>query len=211
MNHLAAIAVVLGLAAAPAGARCVTADDLATGVSFKRQDGRSGLAKQKGGEVDINYATAPKSEWEDHRRGEFGIYENYWFSYPSEELVIGQGPGGTFDYKLQGKPPVPVAGQSWASQVAVTVSTNNGSENGDSEQKFTLDVTYRFLETKQVKLSGCTYTILPVEATFTGEGADFTRRWLYFPDLGFGLETRLTDRNTNVDDKMGLTALTPKG
>ncbi len=60
---------------------------------------------------------------------------------------------------------------------------------------------FTYLAAGRGKLSGCTYRILPVEAAITGKDATQTRRWPYFPDLGFGLET--------VHDgvKNGLTAL----
>lgn len=203
--------LILLLTTSPVAAECVTAANLTTGITFKRQDGRSGWAQSNGAVVEIDYATDPGNDWGDYREGRLGIYESKWSWYPSDEAVMGLGPGAGYDYKLAGKPPMPSAGMRWQSKVKVTASTDNGGEGGVERQSYTLKVSYTALAAKSVKLSGCTYTILPIEAHFTSDHTDLTRRWLYFPDLGFGLETRVIDHLTGEDRKLGLTTLTAKG
>lgn len=200
-----ALALLL-LTASPAAA-CVTAADLADGIAFKRQDGRSGWAQADGAGVSIDYASDPDNDWSDYRKTRLGIYESLWSWSPSDEAVMGQGPGAGYSYKLAGKPPAPAAGMAWASKVKVTETTDDGSENGQQSQSYTLKVSYTAQAAKTVRLSGCSYTILPIEAHFTGDHTDLTRRWVYFPDLGFGLETRVTNHLTGEDRKLGLTAL----
>ena len=72
-------------------------------------------------------------------------------------------------------------------------------------------VSYSYLAESTATLSGCSYRILPVEATFINAETDLTRRFIYFPDLGFGLETRVIDRKGDASRELGLTSLTPKG
>lgn len=198
------------LLSSPALADCVTKDDLAVGVTFKRQDGRAGEIVSTGGKgYDIKYATEKTSEWQDDRDALMGIYESSWSWYPSDEMIVGSGPGGYYTFKIAGKPPVPEPGTSWKTTVKITDSQDNGSENGAQVTKHSVKAVYSFQPTKEAKLSGCTYTILPVEATFIGEDTHKTRRYIYFPDLGFGLETRFTDHSSGEDRKLGLTAMTP--
>ncbi len=205
------IAVLLALLPGLAEARCVTAEDLATGIAFKRQDGRTGLAVAQDGGVLVDYATNPKGAWQDLRKTDRGIYEATWAWTPTEEYYVGGGPGGGWQYAIQGKPPEPEAGATWKTTVRVTESHYDGTESGGPVLKYLLKAVYSFQDVKEAKLSGCTYRIQPVEATFTGKNTHFTRRWIYFPDLGLGLETRVTDHAGGEDRQLGLTALKPKG
>ena len=196
-------------ATSPALADCVTKDDLARGVAFKRQDGRAGLIKAKGKGFEIDYALGSKTAWQDQRSAIMGIYETALAVTPTDEYYVGGGPGGLYGYKFVKKPPVPTEGASWKSVVKVTDTQDNGTENGPEISKYSVDVVYSFQAVKEAKLSGCSYRIMPVEATFTGENTHLTQRYIYFPDLGFGLETRVTVHNSGEDRKLGLTALTP--
>ncbi len=195
--------------AAPAFADCVTKDDLARGVAFKRQDGRAGLIKAKGKTFEINYAVGSKTAWLDERDAVMGIYETAWAYTPTDDHYVGGGPGGLYAYKFVKKPPVPAEGTAWQSKIKVTETQDNGTEFGPEVSKTSIAVVYSFQPIKEAQLSGCPYRIMPVEATFTGENTHLTQRWIYFPDLGFGLETRVTVHNSGDDRKLGLTALTP--
>lgn len=201
--------LALCLAAPPALADCVTPDSLPRGVSFKRQDGHKGTIHFDSKDFAINYAADSKTAWEDERDSHLGIYDTAWTWTPTDEYVVGGGPGGYYSFKFSGKPPVPEVGQTWKSTISVAETQDNGTESGPETYSYKLKVTYSFQDTREAKLSGCTYTIQPVEATFTGKNTHLTRRWIYFPDLGFGLETRVTDHQGGDDRKLGLTALTP--
>ncbi len=203
----------LALLALPglANARCVTADDLATGITFKRNDGRPGIAISEGGGVFIDYASPATTDWQDQRSTDRGIYEKNWAWTPSDEMVVGLGPGGGYRFTIKGKPPEPTAGNTWKTSIKVRASFPDGTESGGQVLTYTVQAIYSFQAIKEAKLSGCTYRIQPVEATFTGKTLHQTRRWIYFPDLGFGLETRFTDHSSGEDRQLGLTALKPKG
>lgn len=200
MRH-AILAACLTLLPLGALAECVTADSLAKGVSFKRADGRAGRVVARDGGIYVDYA-AGEGLWTDERQTLLGIYETNTASFFSDEELIGSGDTRQ-TWKFRGKPPVPKAGESWKTRISADAVTDNSSEQGYQEWSGKFDAVYTFLPEMEAKLSGCTYRAIPVEATFLGEDGGFTRRWLYFADLGFGLETK-RDGTGN-----GLTALKP--
>ena len=200
MRH-AILAACLTLLPLGALAECVTADSLAKGVSFKRADGRAGRVVARDGGTYVDYA-AGKGLWTDERQTLLGIYETNTTSFFSDEELIGSGDTRQ-TWKFRGKPPVPKAGESWKTRISADAVTDNSSEQGYQEWSGKFDAVYSFLPEMEAKLSGCTYRAIPVEATFLGEDGGFTRRWLYFANLGFGLETK-RDGTGN-----GLTALKP--
>ena len=197
--------------ALPAHADCVTPDSLAKGVSFKREDGHTGIIRAAGKMFEIDYATNSNGIWRDKRLSRLGIYDTEWQSTPTNENYVGGGPGGDFSYKFSGKPPLPKADTTWATTVSERKSLEAGLQSGPVITRSSYKVTYSYLPTKTAKLSGCSYTIQPVEAHFTNKNTDLTRRFIYFPDLGFGLETRVIDRKGDASRELGLTSLTPKG
>lgn len=205
--------LALSLAALPSllRAECVTAESLAGGVTFKREDGHSGLIQTAGKGFAIDYATNSKTAWTDHSETLRGIYETGWQSVPTDEYYVGGGPGGDFSYEFTGKPPVPAAGKRWKTKVSERKSLEAGLESGPEVTRTSYAVTYSFRASKTAQLSGFSYTIQPVEAVFQNNDTHLTRRWIYFPHLGFGLETRVTDHIGGSSRELGLTALTPKG
>ncbi len=202
---------LLLLTALPAAAECVTPASLAKGVTFTREDSRSGLIRAERHGFAVDYATNSKTAWQDQRLSRFGIYDIEWHSTPTDDYFVGGGPGGNFSYKFSGKPPLPKADTTWSTTVSERKSLEAGLQSGPVISRSSYKVTYSYLPTKTAKLSGCTYRILPVEAHFTNAETDLTRRFIYFPDLGFGLETRVIDRKGDKSRELGLTSLTPKG
>ena len=196
------LALLLCLALTPGAslAECLTADSVLSGARFKRADGRTGRVVAKDGGIFVDYA-AGKGMWTDERQTHLGIYELNTTSYFSDEELIGSGETRQ-TWKFRGKPPVPEAGESWKPRISAHSVTDNSSEQGYQEWSGKFDAAFSFLPEIEAKLSGCTYRAVPVEATFLGDSGGFTRRWLYFPDLGFGLETKRDGTG------IGLTALT---
>ncbi len=182
------LAVCLALSPLAAAADCLTADSLTTGIVFKRADGRSGLAIARDGGVFIDYSTGPGT-YTDERQTSMGIYETRQTLYLSDEQLIGDG-DTVIDWTFRKAPPVPQPYESWKAKVATYVISYNSSEIGYNESKGKLEVVYEFGERREVKLSGCTYAAMTVEATFIGDTSGGTQRWIWFPDLGFGLETQ---------------------
>ena len=194
-----ALSACLALLPLAAAADCLTADSIRSGVSFKRADGRIGRAVARDGGIFVDYA-AGKGMWTDARQTLLGIYELTTTSFYSDEELIGSGETRQ-TWKFRGKPPVPQAGESWKTEISDYTVTDNSSEQGYQDWSGKFDAVFAFLPEMEAKLSGCTYRAIPVEATFLGENGGFTRRWLYFADLGFGLETKRDGTG------IGLTAL----
>jgi hypothetical protein len=193
-------ALVLSLAVlAPAlvEARCVEAGDLRAGITFKRQDGRLGLVRsgKDRGVVVVDYDSASGVS-RDMRRSLWGVYE-------TRTTLQGKGGETVISWKFEPRPQEPQAGGGWAGTVregrrgageALQLPGFGAleKEEFDAVRKGArvLRVSYSFLPERVVKLSGCRYRVVPVEAVFAGAGQGFSRRWVYFADLGFGLETR---------------------
>lgn len=178
----------LALTTLPAGAECLTGASLETGVVFSRADGRSGLVERRGTEVFIDYDTGP-TPWTDERQGPWGIYETHVVQYFQDEDAVGGGPTDA-TRNFVGKLSEPLPDTGWTGKVRSDVWQTNSSEAGGFGYKVKYAASYAFLPEKTVKLSGCSYRAIPVEASFVAKDDSYTRRWLYFPDLGFGLETR---------------------
>jgi hypothetical protein len=197
------LGICVGLLPVAGFAGCVTQDTLDKGVVFKRADGRSGMVTRADGGIFIDYATG-SGYWTDERQTQLGIYETGARMYFSDEETIGGG-DRVLTWKFRGKPVVPSAGDSWKTKISEKAVHYNSSEVGHYDTKDKLEAVYAFLPEETVTLSKCEYRVIPVEATFVCSEGGFTRRWLYFADLGFGLETR---RGTAEN---GLLAFKPAG
>lgn len=201
----------LGLAALPlvaapalAGEACQPIDP-AKGIVFKRQEGTRGLVRREGdGTLVIDYVTN-KGDWMDRRRSRMGIFELGRELNESEYPLVGSAPP-EWVWKFPGKLPEPEAGKSWSGTVRETliqISYGEEMKENRSETKSRWQATYRFLERKEVKISGCFYLILPVEAEFVSGAAKRSQRWIYFEREGFAIETRADGKDN------GIVAMTP--
>ena len=184
---------------------CTGTLSLHRGIAFRRKDGSRGLARQESdGAVVIDYITN-QGERTDRRRVVQGVFETWRLYAESEFPVVGSAPP-EWTWKFSPKPVMPEAGGGWKGKVAelrdeVGYGTNMKESHKRSRTSWTAE--YRFLAREEVKISGCYFLILPVEASFTGDLGTRSQRWLYFEQHGFGLETR----RDGVGN--GLTALTP--
>jgi hypothetical protein len=84
------------------------------------------------------------------------------------------------------------------------MSDFSGTPQGGRER---MTAVYAFLEPNEVTLSGCGYQVIPVEVRLTSRERDYTRRYAYFPALGFAIETRVTNNQTGTVDTNGITGL----
>ena len=186
----------------PALAACQGAD-LAKGISFKRKDGTRGLARREGdGTVVIDYVTN-RGYRVDQRKVQNGVFEIARIVQDEEEMVVGSS-APDYAWSYSPRTITPEDGATWKGRVKetreVTLSDENSTVNR-SRDKWT--ASFRCFEPREVSLSGCDYQALTVEAEFTNDTGSRSQRWVYFPHLGLGLETR-RDAVTN-----GLTALGP--
>lgn len=193
----------LGLTATAATAECLTANSIDKGVVFKRQTGDVGFVVRKGNAVHIDYVTNRPSV-QDERVAAFGIYETQHDYYPWGPDMVGAGTVSTeTTYAKRGPEPAP--GLAYQTGWRTKVTDHAPVENGPIVTRGKGTVTFLYQEVKEVKLSGCTYRAMGVEATIQSPDGWTKQRWVYFTDLGFGLETRVT---TATDDyKRGLVEL----
>jgi hypothetical protein len=199
--------------AAPAAAACLDAASIDRGVVFTRADGRSGTAIRQGKAIRVDYA-AGDPQWTDTRLALWGIFDQsgevFRASLAEGEAMVG---GGvlTYVWKHGSTPPEPAPAKDWSTTIREATQEEVGLETGPERARRTYTARYRFLEAKEVTLSGCSYASIAVEASYASADVSFARRWVYFPDLGFALETRSSDPrgHTGGARKIGLTAMGP--
>ncbi len=175
----------------PAAADCLTADSLKTGITFTRADHSVGHIQTEGRGAVVNYVTNHNG-WYDKRTVTAGVFETDFTASLTEEVMVGS-TVPEFKWSFRPKPAQLTAGQSWTGTIRqVESSTSFGAQMVEhpSKQSSDMTATYTALAETEAKLSGCTYRIMPVEATFAAQDGPHTRRWIVFPDLGFGLETK---------------------
>lgn len=88
---------------------------------------------------------------------------------------------------------MPQAGDGWAGtakDVVQNVTDGAAMKANVSRFKTSYTANFAFLPETTAKLSGCTYRMIPGEAVFTGPDKSRSQRFVFFPDLGFGLETK---------------------
>lgn len=185
----------------PAEAACRPLD-LAQGIAFTRKDGSKGVARREGDEVRIDYVTN-RGAWTDIRRARNGVFEVSRTVEESVEPMVGAS-APTYSWTYSPRIITPEDGASWSGRVKELVEVTISDENATVErQRRTWKASYRCFEPREVTLSGCTHRALSVEAAFTGKGGSYNQRWVYFPDLGLGIETRRNGQSN------GLVALAP--
>ncbi|MBL4929910.1 hypothetical protein [Fuscibacter oryzae] len=201
-RHFLAAPALLLLPRAALAATCKPLD-LAKGIAFRRQDGSTGLARREAdGWVTIDYVTN-RGAWIDQRRVKNGVFEVQRIVEESEEPMVGAS-APTFTWSHSPKIITPEDGATWAGTVKEEVEVTISDEAATVERtRAKWKAQYRCFDPREVKLSGCFYLALSVEASFTGKGSSRSLRWVYFPQLGLGLET-VRDGKEN-----GITALTP--
>lgn len=163
--------------------------DLDQGIAFRRKDGSEGTARREGDEVRIDYVTN-RGAWTDIRRVKNGVFEVSRTVEESEEPMVGAS-APTYSWTYSPRIIMPADGATWSGRVRQDVEVTISDENATVERRRTRwDAIYRCFEPREVTLSGCTLKALTVEAAFSGKGGGYSQRWVYFPELGLGIETR---------------------
>ncbi|GGL69298.1 hypothetical protein [Wenxinia marina] len=200
-------ALLVALAAGPASAQCVTPADMAAGAVFTRANGDRGTVAAIAPDL-VRIAYSAGAGQSDQRIARHGLYVERQAvgSFPPD--VIGVWYEAEIDYSYAGRPPLPRAGEVW--RTTVRVSGESSDHSGMvTNLAATLAASFAFTEPRQVTLGGCAYDVLTATVTLRGEGRDEDRRSVWFPALGFGIETQVTDRAAGRAWTNGLTGLTP--
>lgn len=185
-----------------ASAACVAPGDLARGIAFTREIKGQGSAQPNAQYVQVNYG---KGDAVVARYGIFPV-QGHFSDAPAD--VIGAWFEQTSTYQFGGTPPKPQAGRVWTS--TLNVKATGSDQSGAFTESYRYTVRYVFEEPRQATLSGCTYAVMGVTARFQGEGRDWTDRYAYFPDLGYGLLTQYTNNLTGTAARYGITRMVTK-
>lgn len=193
LTRRAALTLTLSALAAPALIQPALAAckplDLGPGIAFRREDGSRGVARRDGDTVIIDYVRN-RGAWTDLRVVKNGVFEIRRTVEESEEPMVGAS-APTYTWTYSPRIIRPEDGATWSGRVKELVEVTISDENATVErQRARWTASYRCFQPRQVSLSGCTHAALTVEATFTGDKGSRSQRWVYFPDLGLGLETR---------------------
>lgn len=200
--------IVLSLVTVAAQAQCVQPGDIARGVVFTREASGTGTAVLAGKYVQINYEAGKRGST-NKQVATLGIYPVQGHVADVPEGVIGVWFEESSTWRFQGNPPKPAAGKAWNTNL--TVKSTGSDHSGDFKETKRYKVAYQFEAPRQANLAGCTYTVIGVTARHVGNGEDFTNRYAYFPDLGFGLRTQYVDNATGRGTRYGITSLKPAG
>ncbi|MBL6428482.1 MAG: hypothetical protein HOY44_13215 [Maritimibacter sp.] len=198
-------ALTTALAAAlplSANAACVAPGDLSRGIAFTREIKGQGSAQPNGQYLQVNYGRG------DAVVARYGIFPVQGHFSDAPENVIGAWFEQTSKYSFGGNPPKPQSGRVWTS--TLTVKATGSDQSGAFKENYRYTVRYVFEEMRQATLSGCTYAVMGVTARFQGEGRDWTDRYAYFPELGYGLLTQYTDNQTGRTARYGITKMVTK-
>ena len=203
MRHLTVFLIGV-LSSMPALADCLTAEDFDFEVGFLHKDGgetRVTFSEEEPGAVLTEYRDTGGEplRWTWSRHGIYPVGEQMNISvvgvedttpWPMHEAEI--------ETVLEGDPPLPVAGSAWEG----TGVDKRKAEDGQMDWPFR--VVYSFDAEKVVTLSGCRYRTFGVNAAFTSEGAEWSARWVYFPDFDMAVQTKGSDSRYGGDWANGL-------
>lgn len=176
--------------ATPTTADCRTAANLATGIAFQREDGRSGLATTDGKNLRIDYSTT-NDAWNDNRISRLGVHDLAASCLSDTLPTVG---GGSPDYAWSRSTCLSELGPGKRVTAKVTQKRSEviGTEFTPSAKVTAYQASNNFLE--------------PVEAAYS-DGT--TQRYLPVPEIGLGLETRTRGIEGQPAQRRGLTALKP--
>lgn len=97
--------------------------------------------------------------------------------------------------------PVPVAGGNFA-----TTGVASGNFGG-VKKTWSFTVAYSFDPEKTVTLNGCRYRAIGVNGNFYSGPVTWSGRWVYFPDLEVGVQTKGKDSRTGESWVNGMVGL----
>ena len=186
---------VLALCAVPAAAECLKAEDFVDSevtVALQAGDEWRISVGEMGVQAEYRDRYGEPLRWQVGHHGVFPAFEQQNRSVDPASGNVSPFPVAEWQVETvyDETPPVPEAGGNFS-----TTGTTKGEFDGVTKSwKFT--VAYTFDPEKTVTLSGCRYRAIGVNGNFHAAGDDWTGRWVYFPDLGVGIQTKGNDSRT---------------
>lgn len=203
MRFVAVLLFGLG-ASMPALAGCLTEEDFEFEVGFLHKDGgetRVTLSAEEPGAVLTEYRDTGGEplRWTWSRHGVYPVGEQMNISVVGvEDTTPWPMHEAQTETVLEGDPPPPVAGGRWEGTGV------DKRRAGDGATDWPFRATYAFDAERVVTLSGCRYRTIGVNATFAADGAEWSARWVYFPDFDMAVQTKGRDSRYGGDWANGL-------
>lgn len=188
--------LVLALAlclASPAAADCIPFKAMKKGIEVTLQDGSRWIARIGARDSVRIDQTNHDGAFAQFAVGPFGVF-------PTESSRNSIGSISIIDYAKT--PPQPHSTLDWASNARLTYDSQNGAS--DVVERVKVRATGSNFRTATI--SGCEYQVLNIDLAITTRRGTYTLRHAYFPELRFGIQTRLTDIS-GKETKTGITGM----
>ncbi|OYU19861.1 MAG: hypothetical protein CFE34_03005 [Rhodobacteraceae bacterium PARR1] len=199
------VAVVLCLAS-PAFAECLTADDFTdsdVNVTLQAGDEWHVTRTDEGVQAEYRDKYGEPLRWQVTVHGVYPRFEQQNLSVDPSAGNHTPFPATQWEMETvyDNDPPQPVAGGNFA-----TTGVASGNFDG-VKRTWSFSVAYSFDPEKTVTLSGCRYRAIGVNGSFHSSSVDWMGRWIYFPDLAVGIQTRGKDSRTGESWANGMIGL----
>lgn len=199
--------ILCALLPLPALADCLTAEDTAsfeTTAKLKAGDEwRLAFGDEGGQQSEYRDRYGEPLRWQMFHHGVYPAFEQQ--SVTVDPASRNQTPFPELEWEMQtvfdSDPPAPEAGGAWSGKGRAE------GRIGGVGKSWAFSASYRFDAEKMVTLSGCTYRSFGVNGEFQSDKDRWTGRWVYFPDLNLGIQTRGTDSRTGEDWANGMVGL----
>ena len=189
------LGVLSAVLAGPVSAGCVSFDTFTQGVTVKQADGSIWTVRRGAHDVIRMDRTNPEGVYAKYEVAAYGVYE-------LEGTRNGIGP--TTENTFAKAPPQPFAGMDWTSNF----KTNSIPHYDKSRQDwYSGKVRVTADDLREVKISGCKYKVMGVDVARHVNDRTTVVHYLYFPDLRFGTQTRITYQD-GTKAETGVTSLT---
>jgi len=189
--RLALLSVML---ATPAGADCVNYLSFAKGVTLKLADGSVWSAQRQTHEKIRLDQRNDTGNYAKYVEATFGVYQTE---------STRNGSATVSEYYYARDVPEPVAGMDWTSNVRATTA-KIGDTRADGWQE-RVHVTVG--NPTRIKIGACRYLALGVDMGHVGGPYPTLQHFTYFPDLRFGIQTKITYPTATVK-KAAILAMT---
>ena len=169
----------LCLMAFPAVAECVDYQSFTKGVTVKLVDGSIWSVHRDAHDVIRVEQSNAGGNYARYVVAPYGVYQTE---------STRNGSGTVTEYHYIRTPPLPEAGMDWTSNVKA-VSTKIG---GSDEEKWREKVHVTASAVQALKVGACRYTAFGLDIGHVGGPYPTVQHFTYFPDLRFGIQTRIT-------------------
>ncbi len=171
--------VAVCLTVGPAFGKCVDSVDLTRGIMVKLEDGSVWSVRRAAHDgMRLDQINAAET-YARYVVGPFGVY-------PTESTRNGH--GTISEYAYARTPKEPVAGMNWTSNVRAVLTPIGAVAEPERREK--VHVTAGAVEA--VKIGTCAYNVLEIDMGHLGGPNPTVQHFTYFPDLRFGIQTRIT-------------------